>query len=708
MYTELEIAVCGGLRIHQEIRHACCNYTLHRCRLTDHLGCCAAGRLPILWFTDRPIPGLSQTDPESQFHDAISSITLYNLHASLQKFNGKILIIISLPEIEQKDDLSEAWQSVGKAKADLRRIEHRLGEFDHAHLPPPPRLNETVETSITDYFADHNETYDIDVLPAGLLDRYGRTSHSRTRHRLPPRKISRLDDKYAYMMEPGDMPTEQRMDPPGASVIPDKRPRATGASAGKKEKEKLRDKKSDRAKVTSPKRVDFHDRLTYKEVNSDGQAGLNDYNGKDTWGIHDNDNTTQTTMTDSRAIRETEIRFLNNDLTNNNLEDDVRWGRGAPSSHDNPNRLTHVSVTVPGTTRTTSSSSRTTSAGANPGPSSNQITHAVSRVNHVTDMNHKWENMSNDSAHSDDGPTTKLRRTVKDIQDPDGLAKIKAAIRKQQEKRTPSANDGKDDEVYSVGGIPGEMNNHDHSPPRHLIHNDYDPLQPSRNDLPPPLGAEGHCKVRKVAAGPPTPTYKGFSETEVKYKYSDYRPPKVMDWRKREKKKKAELKLQQKKAELMYNEIQNEVESKPRKKMTRVVAGGVKKPDKQPKKDIITTSSWRAGQELILRELGPVKGVRRSSQTSDHMSDKNSLPHDREDEDDDYMVGDDDREHRTATSVELERAKALSEEARKVLTDLQLGGSEDDGEGRGKENDAARRRKPAVKRKAPKPSGKFI
>jgi len=31
--------------------------------------------------------------------------------------------------------------------------------------------------------------------------------------------------------------------------------------------------------------------------------------------------------------------------------------------------------------------------------------------------------------------------------------------------------------------------------------------------------------------------------------------------------------------------------------------------------DIITTSSWRAGQELVLRELGPVK-VRRTSQTS--------------------------------------------------------------------------------------------
>lgn len=32
--------------------------------------------------------------------------------------------------------------------------------------------------------------------------------------------------------------------------------------------------------------------------------------------------------------------------------------------------------------------------------------------------------------------------------------------------------------------------------------------------------------------------------------------------------------------------------------------------------DIITTSSWRAGQELILRELGPAK-TRRTSQTSE-------------------------------------------------------------------------------------------
>lgn len=43
--------------------------------------------------------------------------------------------------------------------------------------------------------------------------------------------------------------------------------------------------------------------------------------------------------------------------------------------------------------------------------------------------------------------------------------------------------------------------------------------------------------------------FAGFSEAEVKYKYADFKPPKVMDWRKREKKKKAALKLQEKKIE---------------------------------------------------------------------------------------------------------------------------------------------------------------
>lgn len=43
--------------------------------------------------------------------------------------------------------------------------------------------------------------------------------------------------------------------------------------------------------------------------------------------------------------------------------------------------------------------------------------------------------------------------------------------------------------------------------------------------------------------------YSGFSEAEVRYKYADFKQPKVMDWRKREKKKKAALKLQEKKIE---------------------------------------------------------------------------------------------------------------------------------------------------------------
>lgn len=36
----------------------------------------------------------------------------------------------------------------------------------------------------------------------------------------------------------------------------------------------------------------------------------------------------------------------------------------------------------------------------------------------------------------------------------------------------------------------------------------------------------------------------------MRYKYADFKQPKVMDWRKREKKKKAALKLQEKKIEL--------------------------------------------------------------------------------------------------------------------------------------------------------------
>lgn len=391
----------------------------------------------------------------------------------------------------------------------------------------------------------------------------------------------------------------------------------------------------------------------------------------------------QDTLTDSRAIRETEIRFLNNNLS---TYDDVRWGQSVNPT--NQNHLTHVSVTVPRAR-----------------DSYHHERYPV-RATHSNqaERERKWEVGSTDSAASDTSSQIgrKLKKTLKDL-DFDALSKIKEKIRKQQQrsaspKENVNNNAGEGDDVPE-----GEMN--PMNGPHHHIHNEYEPiLSRASYDLPPPDGADSQKRVRKVAAAPTVPSYKGFSEAEVRYKYADFKQPKVMDWRKREKKKKAALKLQEKKIEQATKEAVPE-ESKPKpKKLTRIVASGNKKPEKQSKKDIITTSSWRAGQELILRELGPAK-TRRTSQTSEASVDVRPPATGASNHDNEMDRREEVTETKSATAIELERAKALSEEARKVLSDLNMGSENEDEERRGKENDEnIVKRRRSSKRKASKTS----
>lgn len=56
-------------------------------------------------------------------------------------------------------------------------------------------------------------------------------------------------------------------------------------------------------------------------------------------------------------------------------------------------------------------------------------------------------------------------------------------------------------------GATGMTTNNDNVP-RHAIHNDNEPVQARNYDLPPPEGAADRPR-RKVAAGPPAPSYKG-------------------------------------------------------------------------------------------------------------------------------------------------------------------------------------------------------
>ena len=92
------------------------------------------------------------------------------------------------------------------------------------------------------------------------------------------------------------------------------------------------------------KRVEFSDRVVGSENHMDRTYGIPErpYSPN-----------AHSTLTNSRDIRETEIHFLNNNLTQSERDNDVRWSQPPKS------KLTHVSVTVPGSTNTMSSTKYT-------------------------------------------------------------------------------------------------------------------------------------------------------------------------------------------------------------------------------------------------------------------------------------------------------------------------------------------------------------
>ncbi|XP_062614422.1 centrosome-associated protein 350-like [Saccostrea cucullata] len=569
---------------------------------------------------------------------------------------------------DSNKDFNRAWSNIHKVKTELRKIEHRLGESEHRTV-----LNEIYETSITDYSprTDLNVTYDAtEAGRAAFVDRYGWTSNARNKPYHSSRKVVRIEDRYQEMDGIGARSRTEKNDGKGTTHgKPGKSGPETMANGGRDRKYKASEQPRDTGPMYSENPGEMYGDLI-------GATGVtNDLGSLD----RDPSDINQDTLTDSRAIRETDIRFLNNDLSSYN---DVRWGR--PVNSSNQNHLAHVSVTVP---RARNSYQHE--------PYPVRATHS-----NETERERKWEVGSTDSAASDTSSQIgrKLKKTLKDL-DFDALSKIKEKIRKQQQRSASPKVDnldrnGDDDEM-------GEADMNPMNGPHHYHHNEYEPvLSRASYDLPPPDGADSQRRVRKVAPAPTVPTYKGFSEAEVRYKYADFKPPKVMDWRKREKKKKAALKLQEKKMEQATKESVPE-ETKPKKKMTRIVATSNKKPEKQSKKDIITTSSWRAGQELILRELGPAK-TRRTSQTSEASVDIRPPATGASNNDNEKDKREEVAEPKTATTVELERAKALSEEARKVLSDLNMGSENEEDDKPGKENEDNIKRRRSAKRKASK------
>jgi hypothetical protein len=148
--------------------------------------------------------------------------------------------------------------------------------------------------------------------------------------------------------------------------------------------------KGEPTRDTSPKCLENADGIYGDLVGATGVT--NNLNSMD----HDPSGITQDTLTDSRAIRETNIRFLNDNLS---AYDDVRWGR--PGNPSNPNHLTHVSVTVPRAR-----------------DSYHHEPYPV-RATHLNqeDRDRRWEVGSTDSAASDTSSQMgrKLKKTLKDL-----------------------------------------------------------------------------------------------------------------------------------------------------------------------------------------------------------------------------------------------------------------------------------------------------
>ncbi|KAL8608223.1 hypothetical protein ACOMHN_016678 [Nucella lapillus] len=273
--------------------------------------------------------------------------------------------------------------------------------------------------------------------------------------------------------------------------------------------------------------------------------------------------------------------------------------------------------------------------------------------------------------------------------------------------------------------------------PRHRLHDIQDPVcrggENNNNELVTerlPLP-----RTRKVAAGPPIPCYKGFSEAQMdpKLQAAVKNVNRLMT-----------PKNKQRSAgggggggsgkvssstDPVHSAIQTQLKAhgyhnlpttssssaaaqpsstsrggggeKPRKTARLVAQGGSGKSSKSGAKSVITTSSWRAGQELVARELGLPK-----PKSKEETRRGVSTPHDDPRHPDGAegnitnsarvpAAGADNAGKPSASgkdySAQLAQSRALSEDARKLFTDLQLDNHE-----------RPSSRRPAVKRKAPK------
>ncbi|XP_041369812.1 centrosome-associated protein 350-like [Gigantopelta aegis] len=191
---------------------------------------------------------------------------------------------------------------------------------------------------------------------------------------------------------------------------------------------------------------------------------------------------------------------------------------------------------------------------------------------------------------------------------------------------------------------------------------------------------EKYPKGRKVASGPPVPVYKGFAEVDKRMfpAYCSTSKSSV----KRSGKKTVTSKVK-------YKTSEERDETEKVKKVTRVIASE-NKSSKQGAKDIITTSSWRVGQELVRQKLGPAR-----TKTQPMKMDFNHEETEARDSQKPDGAASDPPDSAGTFGINPADAKNISEESRKILLDLQLDHKTD-------ELKKPERKRLTVKRKAPR------
>lgn len=151
------------------------------------------------------------------------------------------------------------------------------------------------------------------------------------------------------------------------------------------------------ARSVNDRHVEFSDHVRYRDNRVGLGNGYMDVNHRDTL------QSDQSTLTNSRDIRETEINFLNNNLTR---DYDTHLG------YDAGNRLTRVSATVPGTSRPTTASSGYSSAGTQK-TGSNKKSHFLDLVSESPEMDGRTSDCS--QSDSESGRGRRFKGNIKHI-----------------------------------------------------------------------------------------------------------------------------------------------------------------------------------------------------------------------------------------------------------------------------------------------------